>query len=417
MSTSTPQQSQTLTVYHPIAIAASSIEELAVESQQLARRLSRDSNTSVSEHVARRLREQPGANVRRVLFARDRAEALRALSEPAGPTSVTGEVVSREARIGFLFSGPSKEQSLREIYEREAAFRGAFDECVALSGTALLSHLDTPPDIESPEGLRLLFALEYALFRQWQAWGIRPAAVMGYSFGELIAATASGVFDLRDGFALCSARAELLSTIEPGAMVSVGMSIEQIQPLLEGGMQIAIHRSPRSSVVSGSPGEISALEDTLKRADLAYQRLDLRLAGHSRQAAKVAEAFCERVAAVTRRAPEVPLISNVDGARASAEAITDPRHWGRQLAQTVQFATGLQTLVECGCRILLEIGPGHNLTALSSQQLQGLEVDAIASLRTVVKTPSVHLALLRGLARLWTLGVEVDWGRVRPREI
>ena len=42
-----------------------------------------------------------------------------------------------------------------------------------------------------------LFALEYALAELWKSWGIKPAAVMGHSLGEYVAACVAGLFSLK----------------------------------------------------------------------------------------------------------------------------------------------------------------------------------------------------------------------------
>ncbi|MBC7976567.1 MAG: hypothetical protein H7138_16460, partial [Myxococcales bacterium] len=109
-------------------------------------------------------------------------------------------------------------------------------------------------------------------------------------------------------------------------------------------------------------------------------------------------------------APQTPLVSCVTGELLDADAATSPAYWGRQVHDTVRFATGIGTMIREGCRLLLEVGPGHYLTSMASQQTaKAGNVVCQPSIRPASGSPSPHLGLMRSLARLWTLGVEVDW--------
>jgi acyl transferase domain-containing protein len=121
------------------------------------------------------------------------------------------------------------------------------------------------------------------------------------------------------------------------------------------------------------------------------------------------------VAAVERRAPAIPFISNVTGDWISADEAGDPAYWTRHLRSAVRFSEGVRRLGERGNPVLLEVGPGSTLAALARQQGGDAEVTAVATLRHPKETTTNRAALLDALGRLWLAGAAVDWTRVHGR--
>src|SRR5208337_3068724 len=79
-----------------------------------------------------------------------------------------------------------------------------------------------------------LFVIEYALAKLWLAWGIRPAAMVGHSVGEYVAAVLAGVMSLEDGLTLLAERARLMQSMPAGGMLSVRLPELEVRPLLSG---------------------------------------------------------------------------------------------------------------------------------------------------------------------------------------
>src|SRR5262249_46774411 len=154
---------------------------------------------------------------------------------------------SKSPPVAFLFPGQGTQHVNmgRELYSGERLFRCQLDLC----SEVLASHLNVNlAEIlyPSPGGRReaerqlsqpmvaqpALFAVEYALATLWMEWGVRPAAMLGHSIGEYVAACLAGVFSLEDALALLAFRGRLTQQLPWGAMLAVRLGEEQVKPLL-----------------------------------------------------------------------------------------------------------------------------------------------------------------------------------------
>ena len=359
---------------------------------------------------------------RLILVCRNRAEAIAALTGPDRQRCLAELRPPCERPVAFLFPGQGAQYvgMGRGLYESEAVYRREVDRCAEL----LLPHLGRdlrpllyPSGAEEREGLNptalaqpALFIVEYALSRLWMEWGIRPAALLGHSVGEYVAACLAGTLELEDALTLVAERGRLMQQLPRGAMLSVPVAPERLAPWLDENLSLAAINTPSLCVVSGP---IEAIEDLRRR--LAETGLEGRLlptshAFHSAMVEPILEPFAAEVAKVRLRPPEIPFLSNVTGTWITAAEATDPRYWVRHLRQTVRFVEGLGELLAEPERVLLEVGPGRTLGSFVHGHPRRTEGQTVlASLRRPQDEQSDEAFLLTALGRLWLTGAEVDW--------
>lgn len=260
-----------------------------------------------------------------------------------------------------------------------------------------------------------LFALEYALAQLWLSWGIAPQALLGHSLGEYVAATLAGVFELEDALALVAERGRLMQQCGAGAMLSVALSEAELLPCLGSELDLAAVNGPKLCVVAGAHAAVEQLEQRLRAEGVECRRLRSSHAFHSALLEPIQTLFAAAVARVPRSVPRLPLLSNVSGSWLTAEDATDPSYWARQMRAPVRYAEGLRTLASQGEWVLLEVGPGRQLSTLARQTV-GPGWTVLTSLGSKQEQGSEQAGLLAALGQLWLAGVEVDWARLAGQE-
>jgi len=397
---------------------------------------------------------------RRALVVRSGEDAARALAMRDPRRLLTGATTSGARPVAFVFPGLGEQYGGMgaSLYREEPVFRDAFDRCATLLQPRLgrdlrelLGFEGKDPGEEdasagAPDLRRMLrrgapaeradrellrtavaqpavFALEYALAALWLSWGCRPQAVIGYSLGEYVAACVAGVLTLEDALTLVAERARWIEELPAGAMLAVGLTPEEIEPLLGEALSLAAVNGPRLSVVAGPPTAIADLESRLTARGDAFRPVETTHAFHSQMMRPLAGRLEELVRTFERRPPQIPCLSNVTGTWLTAADALDPAYWSRHLCGPVLFAAGLGELWQEPGRILVEVGPGGSLTSMALQHLAtvrqaNVNPEATGDHLAVRSLPSLHehrpgrsdrAYLLHSLAKLWIAGVEVDW--------
>ncbi len=347
--------------------------------------------------------------------AAELAEGVRALAKGDDvPGLVRGAVA--EGLTAFLFTGQGAQRvgMGRELHDRFPAYANAFDEICA----EFDRHLDRPLKTVIDSGEHLdetaytqpaLFAVEVALFRLLESWGVTPDHLAGHSIGELAAAHVAGVFSLADAAELVAARGRLMQALPAGgAMVAVQATEAEVTPLLTGAVSLAAVNGPDAVVVSGDEAAANEIERHFAALGRRTRRLTVSHAFHSPLMDPMLAEFAQVAGRITYARPRVPIVSTVTGTPVSDE-LTTPDYWVRQVREPVRFAAAVAALADAGATRFLELGPHGVLAAMTEECLPGATVASLLRKdRDEVRTA------LAAVATVYVRGARTNWGELFP---
>jgi acyl transferase domain-containing protein len=427
-----------------LLLSARTVSALEKVTENLAEYLKKNPSINLSDaaytlQVGRRIYKQ-----RRMLVTSGVAGAVGALSSPGEISAVdSGKAVTavteeKKRPVIFMFSGVGSQyvNMGRDLYENEPVFRQEIDRCFEILRTIPggdIKDILYPAEEESgdrtqedpmghPVSAQLaIFVLEYALARLIMKWGIKPDAMIGYSFGEYVAACMAGVFSLEEGLELVVSRANLIQQTPEGAMLSVPVPVEELKQLMDDddNVSIAIDNGP-ATIVGGTREAIDTFEKKMKDRKYICMRVNpssQTRALHSKEMESILKPFEDLVAQVALQVPGIPYISNVTGKEIIGNDVTHTDYWASHLRETVQFANGIKELVKEPNAIFIEIGPGRDLCALVKRYIEDNPGQRVINL---VRHPQQDVSdtafLLERIGRLWLYGLKIDWMEFYPGE-
>ena len=325
-----------------------------------------------------------------------------------------------EKGVVFLFTGQGTQywQMGWFLYQSNLAFQNAFDTCDAIvkhqAGYSLKELLFQQSSageaaLEDPVHTQVaLLAVGYSLAQTYQSLGIQPAAVMGHSIGEYIAACVASVMDLEQAIQLVLKRGELMAQLPAeGAMAIVHAGAEEITPYLKNCREqvvIAAFNHKALVTLSGEQQALNTLLSLLAEQGIHSQRLKVTNGFHSHLMEPVLPEFGNYIKQHCRlRSPTVEIISNVTGLPWSTQECFS-QYWLKQMRQPVKFSQGLDYLYNAGYRLFLDLSPDGYLSHFARTQL-GEDCQVI----TAMHRRHGWKKFTASVVSFYQLGFTLDW--------
>jgi polyketide synthase 12 len=387
---------------------------------------------SQAARLAGYVREHPGLDVgdvgwslagrsvfehRAVVVGGDRDGLLAGLDELANDdvVSVVRGIATPAGKTVFVFPGQGA-QTLgmgRGLHAAYSIFAEAFDAVVAELDRHLLRPLrevmwgrDETLLNTTEFAQPALFAVEVALFRLLESWGVHPDFVMGHSVGELSTAHVAGVLSLENAAVLVAARGRFMQALPAGgAMFAVQATEEEARPLLTADVGIAAVNGPASVVISGAQDGARAIADQFRADGRRVHQLAVSHAFHSPLMDPMIDEFATVAAGLAVGQPTIPIVSNLTGQPAEDD-FASAAYWKRHIREAVRFADSIRYAHAAGANRFLEVGPSSGLTASIEESLPDGAVITMSALRKDRTEPTT---LTTAVAQGFVSGMDVDW--------
>ncbi|MET8183081.1 beta-ketoacyl synthase N-terminal-like domain-containing protein [Streptomyces sp. NPDC005336] len=426
----------------PWVLSARSAEALRGQARALAARVAADDDVAPGEVGWSLITTRSVFEHRAVVVGEGRVELMAAVGAMAAGENHPGVVGPGVVRSGagtaggagpvLVFPGQGSQWvgMGAGLLDASPVFAARVAECeralapyVDWSLTAVLRGAEGAADLGRVDVVQLvLWAAMVSLAAVWAEYGVRPAAVVGHSQGEIAAAVVAGVLSLEDGARTVALRSQALRRLAGGgAMASLGLSRERAEGLLSGlgdragAVVVAVVNGPQSTVVSGPPQQVAAALAACQEAGERARMIEVDYASHSPQIDGITDELTRLLGGIEPvEAPGtgVAFYSTVTGGRADT-ALLDTAYWVRNLREQVRFADAVHALLADGHRVFIEVSTHPVLTMGMRETFEEVEIGAVA-VPTLRRDHGDPGQLTRSVAQAFIAGVDVNWTAVFP---
>ncbi|MFI0942958.1 type I polyketide synthase [Streptomyces sp. NPDC021020] len=361
---------------------------------------------------------------RAVVCGADREEllaGLRAVAEGPAP-----EPVSAAEGPVMVFPGQGSQWlgMAVELLDSSPVFADRITECAQALGdftdwslTDVLRGAPGAAGISRVDVIQpVLWAVMVSLAAVWADHGVRPAAVVGHSQGEIAAACVAGGLSLRDGARVVALRSRALRALAgQGAMASLALGGTQTERFLAelgpaaARVTVAAFNGPSSTVVSGPPDQVAAVVAACEAADGRARTIDVDYASHGPQVEALADTVRADLAGLRPTASGPAFYSSVTGAPQPTDAL-DADYWFTNLRRPVRFTAAVEALLAAGHRVFIEVSPHPVLLPALRECVEEADV-AAATVPTLRRDQGGLRQVARALGDAYTAGLAVDWTR------
>jgi acyl transferase domain-containing protein/NADPH:quinone reductase-like Zn-dependent oxidoreductase/acyl carrier protein len=335
-----------------------------------------------------------------------------------------GEAVAHDMPVAFVFSGNGSQFSGmgRAAYWRNTDFRARFDqidvEFERLAGWSLrvamhddkLDNMLPLASVAQP----LIFSIQSAAAFALKVSGLRPHVVLGHSVGEVAAAEAAGIIDLRQAVQVIYSRSRHQDSVRnSGRMAAVLAPLDTVRQLVEDlpDIEIAALNAPRACTIAGPPEAFAHFMRLAKKNGIPCLDLDLDYPFHTRLMEPVRLPLMSDLAELRPVEADIPFVSSVfpEGLPPSS---LDANYWWRNVRDPVHFEAAVRKAAQLGARYFVEVGPRAVLTRHINDILAG-ESESFATACVFERSSTEHCdPIEKAVAKALVAGARIDESRI-----
>jgi len=332
------------------------------------------------------------------------------------------DVPLRKNKIAFVFPGLGAQWDGMgsDLFQKEPVFQEAILLCEEIvqdvAGWSLMDKLNFKQNsnsnyIDIPSVQINMFAINMALVKLWESWGITPRAVVGHSLGEVSAAHASGLIDLPTAIKLVYYRAKILEQLQDtGSMAIIGVSWEKAVELVDnykGLISVAGANSPRLTLLSGDTEKLQELWEKCHKNQIFFRMVKNSAPSHSALLDPFLPDLREKISSIQALESRVSFYSAWQ-TKLIKSTECDSEYWIKSLRQPVLFDKTISQMLDDGFTNFVEISPHPTLQPAINEiaQQKSIIVQTSSSLREGING---RQAMLESLSELYVSGINIDW--------
>lgn len=320
------------------------------------------------------------------VVARDRTQAI------AGLRALAADPVCNDGSVGpgtvFVYSGQGSQWvgMGRRLLADEPAFAAAVADLepdfIAQVGFSLQQTLAESREVIGIENIQpVLVGIQLALTALWRHYGVKPDAVIGHSMGEVSAAVVAGALSPADGLKVIATRSRLMAALAgQGAMALLELDASDTAAAIAGhpALTLAVHASPRQSVIAGPPDQVDAVVAAVAARDLLARRIDVDIASHHRIIEPILPELRSALADLTPMPPAVRMLTTT--VHGPTPALLDAEYWAANLRNPVRFHQAV-SLAAQSHHTFVEVSPHPLLTYAITDTLGEANARVLGSLQ------------------------------------
>jgi pimaricinolide synthase PimS1 len=366
---------------------------------------------------------------RAVALGADREQLLEALAALAAGEPHAGLVQGRAGRGGLALLLPGQGlqwqgMALGLLGEspffaaQVAACAAALQPFLGFSVEDVLRGAEGAPSIERIDVVQpALFAVMVSLARLWEHHGLRPAALVGHSQGEIAAAHLAGALSLEDAARVVSLRARaIVSLAGKGGMTAIGLPAERVRERIEPWgerISLAVINSRSACTVAGEAGALAELVAACEAEGVRCRQISAEYATHWDRVEAVRDSLLSDLEGIVPGPAEIPFYSSMRAGRLEGEELT-PEYWYRSFREPVRFEETVEALIADGFETFVEVSshPVLTLPVQETAEAAGEEREPVAAIGTLRRGEGGLARFAAALAEAHAHGAAVEWERL-----